>query len=934
MLLQLAASRARARSHRIVLTRSLLTLCLLLLMSCGGGGGGGGGGNQAFRVTLDRNSVSWTLLEGSTPGGVTITGTANREPDGGVLFVGAIVENIGSVNAIDQNIIIVLNGLQATAHVFAAAGLAAGTYSGRILFLVCSDPACNNRIGGSPLPVNFTVTVQPGVRATPGAITRTIESGTGVVEDVAITLGTGETNYTVDENASFVEISNQTTAGFRVTMPSLPAGTYTTNLALNGSGGSRSTVPLTYTVTAPPGGQQPLKVNPTSVTLTTTEGVSSPAQVVAVTEATWRPGLRTPVIHYQQGLFQDWLAITPVAGGYRLVANAANLTKSAYSAIVTFPSNPLPQGIQEPLSSAEQVPVTVTVGNGLITPADVLHTIDSETTSPSLSGTVDIDLVAGPPVNWVASSNVPWLTVTPSGVTGSTLTYSIDPVWLSTAANFEDHVALVFITAPGTVITPISFPVSVQRRLAEVSAVGARIQPAGVQTTLVVQGRGFAAITNPAARFAATGATPTSVQRVGDTKLVASFDSLSVGSHVVSVSNALQAATSTGSVLAVTPTPYAYDTVATGGSILHLAMDRETGTLYGVRRGATAAQGTLVIFRSGGGGWTADAPPIPLQGVDNVGVLLDGDVIVTTGPGSVRVFDRNTFSARHVLDLGCTGSHFRSQNLPVTLDGRAWLSQARINPGCAGQPLWGELGWYDKTLGTFQLFDPAVSFPGRFANGPSFIMSRNGERLIMHLESNQTSPPMVYLDMTEGVLHTTPQDQAAWFQFASTSDDGSRMLFDHDRLLNDQFETVGRVSIPPYSLPFIDPALAAASVLSPDGSRAYVLTYPSSFLGQPTTPASPLPRVWVLDTTDDVGDAPLPVLGYFELDDYPSCLQGVPCDFRARAEISLDAGTLFFAGDERLVVTPIPPEGTLNDAFSGPGSRQQMKPVPWLFPKR
>src|SRR4029078_5663598 len=100
MLLQPAASRARACSHRIVLTRSLLTLCLLLLMSCGGGGGGGGGdgGNQAFRVTLYVNCVSWALLEGSAPGGVTITGTGNREPDGGALFVGAIVENIGSVN--------------------------------------------------------------------------------------------------------------------------------------------------------------------------------------------------------------------------------------------------------------------------------------------------------------------------------------------------------------------------------------------------------------------------------------------------------------------------------------------------------------------------------------------------------------------------------------------------------------------------------------------------------------------------------------------------------------------------------------------------------------------------------------------------------------------------------------------------------------------
>lgn len=929
----LAAKRALAPS-RVVFTRGFFVLCLSLLMSCGGGGGGGDdGGNQAFRVTLDRNSVSWTLLEGSTPGGVIITGTANREPDG-ALFVAAIVENNGGVNAIDPNIQVVINGLQARAHVFAAVGLAAGTYSGRILFLACSDATCNNRIGGTPLPVTFTVTVQPGVRATPGSITRTIESGNAVVEDVAITLGTGETSFTVDENASFVEISNQTTAGFRVSMPSLPAGTYTANLSLRGSGGSRSTVPLTYTVTAPPGGQQPLKVNPSSVTLTTTEGVSSAPQVVEVTEASWRPGLVTPGIHYQQGLAQDWLEITPVAGGYRLVASAANLTKGAYSAIVGFPSNPLPQGIQEPLASSEQVPVTMTVGNGLITPPEVLHGVDSETTTSALSGTVDIDLVAGAPVNWVANTDVTWLTVTPGGVTGSALTYSIDPVWLGTAANFADHGALVFITAPGTVVSQISFPLRVQRRLAEVTGVGAHIQLAEAQTTLVVKGRGFAAIADPAARFAATGATPTSVQRVSDTKLLASFDSLSVGSHVVSVGNPLGIATSTRSVTAVTPDPYTYATVATGGSIQHLAIDHETGTLYGVRRGATAQDGTLVRFRAGGGNWTADTPPIPVAAVDNVGVLLNGDVLVTTQPGSVKLLPRDLFNTALAVDIGCTGSHFRSQNLPVTLDGRAWLGQGRINPGCAGSPLWGELGWYDPARESFQLFDPTVTSPGRFANGPSFIMSRNGERLIMHLESNQTSPPMVYLDTTEGVLHTTPQDQDAWFQYASTSDDASRMLFDHDRLLNDRFETVGRVSIPPYSLPFADPALAAASVLSPDGSRAYVLTFPSSFLGQPTTPASPLPRVWVLDTSDNVGDAPLPVLGYFELADYPSCLQGVPCDFRSRAEITLDAGTLFFAGDERLVVTPIPPEGTLNDALSGSGSRQQMKPVPWRLPKR
>ena len=157
----------------------------------------------------------------------------------------------------------------------------------------------------------------------------------------------------------------------------------------------------------------------------------------------------------------------------------------------------------------------------------------------ALSGDVDIEVAGGPAVSWSAVSDVPWLTVTPSGVTGSALSYSIDPAFLSTAENFAEHVASVTVTAPGTVLTPVSFAVRVQRRLAEVTGVGAHIQAAGQPTTLVVSGRGFAAIANPAARLVATGASPTSVQRVSDIKLLVSFASLSPGEHVVRVNNAL-----------------------------------------------------------------------------------------------------------------------------------------------------------------------------------------------------------------------------------------------------------------------------------------------------------------------------------------------------------------------------------------------------------
>ena len=937
MFFPLAAKRVRAPSLLTMLTRSVLTLGLSLLMSCGGGGGGGGGdngGNNNFRVTLDRTSVSWTFYQGAdVPPAQTITGTATGTLNG-QLFVAAIVENNGAVNAINPTITISLSGTQATASVQPVAGLAAGAYTGRILFLACSDAACNNRIGGTPLPVTFTVAVQAGVQATPGTITRSVESGNTVVADIAVAPGVNETGFTIGASAAFVQITNQTAGGFRVTLPSLPVGVYNASIPLTGSNGSRSSVPITYTVTAPAGGQQLLSVTPPNVTLTAAEGASSAPSAVQVTEATWRPGLRAPVIEYREG--QSWLNITPVQGGYNFVANAANLSIGTYTATVFIANNELPQGINEPFGNSQQVFVSVTVGPGFIRPADIVRVVDAETWDFELIGDVVINLAGGSPMTWNATSDVPWLLVTPSGTTdpNSSLQFGIQQLWLSTAENFADHVATVTVTAPGAAITPMSFAVRVQRRMAEVTGVGAHVQLSGQQTMLVVSGRGFDAFDSPNSRLSTnSGSTATFVERVSDTKMLLTYDSFNnPGTFRMIATNRLGYDTAEGSFVVVSPTAYTYDTVASGGAIAHLAIDHETGTLYGVRLGDTPQEGSLVRFRSSGGNWTADSPSI--SAVGNVGVLNDGNVIVNTLPGGLTILDRDTLTSTFNLNLSCTGLHGKSQNMPVTLDGRVWLSRALINPGCAGSPRWGELGRFDPDTDAFQLFETPNEpwFVGRFANGPSFVMSRNGERLVMHQESNQNFPPMVYLDASESVLRPTPQDQPNWFQTATSSDDGGRMLFDHDRLVNEEFATVGRVAIPDYTLPFTVGAIPAASVLSPDGSRAYVLTYPVSFIGQSPTPAAPLPRVWVVDTSDDVGDAALPMLGYFELDDAPSCLTGVPCDYRSRAAISLDGATLFFAGDLRLVVAPIP--STLETSFTVTnGSRVQMKAKPWPLQK-
>ena len=301
--------------------------------------------------------------------------------------------------------------------------------------------------------------------------------------------------------------------------------------------------------------------------------------------------------------------------------------------------------------------------------------------------------------------------------------------------------------------------------------------------------------------------------------------------------------------------------------IHYLAVDHETDTLYGVRLGTPPEQGVLMRFRPNGANWIADSPAI--SAVDNVGVLLDGNIIVNTAPGGLTILERGTMNPTFSLDLQCTGLHFRSANMPVTLDGRVWLGQAQ-NLGCTGFPRHGQLGWFDPATQSFQLFDvpQEVGFVQTYTDGPSFVMSRNGERLLMHQEANQALPFMVYLDASDSVLRPAPNDgniDRFNFASASASDDGSRILLDARWVVDEQFAPVGTVSIPPYSLPFTDPALPWAAVLSPDWFARFVLTNPG-VPGQSPPPASPLlPRVWVLDTSGDVGETPVPVLGYFEI---------------------------------------------------------------------
>jgi DNA-binding beta-propeller fold protein YncE len=113
------------------------------------------------------------------------------------------------------------------------------------------------------------------------------------------------------------------------------------------------------------------------------------------------------------------------------------------------------------------------------------------------------------------------------------------------------------------------------------------------------------------------------------------------------------------------------------------------------------------------------------------------------------------------------------------------------------------------------------------------------------------------------------------------------------------------------------------SAISPDGTRVYVLTY--AIADYIDGPPAFKPRVYVFDSSTAVTSPPqsLPVVGYFEFNDYPSC-RVFGC-FSVRGNITADGGALLFVGNRNFVV--VPTTATLTPVSSAPPGGLQT--IPW-----
>lgn len=860
---------------------------VLSLAACGGGGGGGG---DDLEIRLSQTQFTLQPEEGQTAS-TTLTATISGEYDGEI-YVGATATT-DAIAGVD----ISFDETHAYLTAYTAPGLAMGTYTGRLQVLVCADENCNKQIGGSPFNVDYTIDVRPGFKALPQSVSVSYTSGAvAPTTAVAVQLPDGVSGFSAAPSHDWLEVTDLSAAGFGVRpRVGMSSGTYLAQVELSAEG-RYLTVPVTFTVAAPSGGEHGLELQTSSATLVATEGGDGTPFTLRFSPPTWDSEVTTETMY--EGAASGWLRVTPSAEGMTLVADGAALSQGTYTAwlrlrYVDWGGN----------SSLIDVPVALTVGAGMVRPADQVVSVSGTTTVEQLAGRAPIDITAGPVRAWNATTDASWLKIdTPTGQTGGELRFHVDVAGLAALANGSSHAAQVTVTPQPSNIAAVTFQVVLDKNLPEVRAVAPFAQPSGRPNTVIVRGTGLNAVGSMGTQIRVGNLSDFSLSVLNDRELRVTLSAATpVGSHEVAITNALGLAMPSKPVQVFAPQTHTFAKLPHTGIKRGVLLDPVRQSVYT----ANATSGSVLAWKQdGAGNWERTARSLPA--LADIGLSTDAtSVVATSTSGTLYLLDPATLATQssHVLAGGLLQPTART-GLAVTNDARVWVTQSDY---------WGTPYTFDLASKTFSPVDTG-HLSTTFHYGPWSHVSRNGERLVMTQSSSVSpAPPMLYLDAKDGVLKENPAGLEFFYQI-SQSDDGGRLMLHAYEVYDSEFALIGQV-------PAVETGYyVVAGALSPDGRRAYLLAY-SEYQKQTVKP-----RVYVLDTSaPPAGGSILPVVGSFDLDDYATCTDGgwEQCPGNTEMVVSADGRTLFAAGHTAVLVAPIP--GAHQSAQgSSPGTRRSL----------
>jgi hypothetical protein len=603
------------------------------------------------------------------------------------------------------------------------------------------------------------------------------------------------------------------------------------------------------------------------------------AQELALTTAHGGALAFTASVVYDVGA-TGWLSV-PASGsapGPLSVAVAtADLAPGTYGATLRFtPSNG---------AAATPVDVSYTVAAPTLaaSPSPLEFTVDALTTVAGTAATVSLTS-GGSPIAWEASATQPWLRVSPaSGTTPSSPTVSLVLAELETlpAASHTAAVTFTYEASPG-VSTTVSVPVTLLLDLPLLTVVAPRVSVAGVGGEVILRATGVPpGLTGPV-RFG--GADATAQTRVSSTEVRATPPaSLAAGSHLVTVANALGLSRSTARLEVVAEGSLGAAAVANAGAKTRIVYDDASRTVYVANAGAG-----MIQRHRGAAGWALagdGSDQVALSSLKNVVLTPDGKTLLAVAGTTFRLVDTATFALAATQPSGAAPSN-AIVSLEMSHAGRAvYVGNAPTGfttPGLL------ELGaGTTSSLTGFGLLHNAA-----LVSGP------NGAR-VAGLSRGISPQAVAVWDATTGAVSTPSINVNGYFDtFGSFDRTASRLLVFGDysggayrsRLYDvNAGYAVLPGTVPPRSSLGTPPAGAnetLAVVLSPRG-RARAFTWDGASVRCFDTAGAP----------DVNGVHPL----LFAVTPVQ------PPGANAVLAIAADERTAFVAGDDRLVVVPLPP---------------------------
>ncbi len=499
-------------------------------------------------------------------------------------------------------------------------GLAPGTYTGDVIIGCGSASNCPLSI-----PVTFVINPQPALSVAPASLSFTYQIGSSAPASQLLALSTNAAQVSFTATASVQSPSNgtwlsvspgsgTTPANLTVSVnpASVPAGTYSGTIVINGTGASNNpvSVPVTFTVNPQP----TVVVKPSSLSFSYQIGFPQPLPQVVAVVSNNAPVNFTVAAQVQTPVGGEWLNVnlasgtTPAnlsvsvlptglaAGSYSgsIVISAPTATNSSITIPVAFTV------VAQPVLSAQPASLSFAYQIGSTSPAAQPLVISSSNTQLNFTAAASVQTPAG----------AAWLSVTPNNsTTPGTLSVSVNPTTLPPGTYTGTIVITCGVAANSPLSIPVTFTVTAQPALTatpaslsftfQIGSAPPSSQPLVIGTTGAAVNFGAVASVQTPASGTWLAVTPPSGSTPGNLTVSVNPAGLAAGTYTGTITVTCQAASNSPLKVPVTFTVVAQPTLSVNPAALSFT--------YRIGSTTPPSQALAVTSSAGGSNFTVAA---------------------------------------------------------------------------------------------------------------------------------------------------------------------------------------------------------------------------------------------------------------------------------------------------------------------------------------